>query len=374
MLFRFRAQQAASLGILDLSRTRRPRAITTVTSIPICEKWRGQVLKEISRKVSKIQETSLSDFQIRDLNDEINKLMREKHMWEVQIRGLGGPNYMRGGGRVVDEEGREIEGAGRGYRFVLSRIYLFVFFVGGRLCEELPLYFLSFFLFPPQLVCATERNFHFPFFAQALQSKKKEIKKLTSPSSLPSRYFGRARTLPGVAELFAAKSSTSASEKPLESRTDLRRHVDASYYGYNLDEEDGTLLAYEAQREEEAREEWLQKARVSADGGGGVGGGGKGGGAGKGKGVVGGGGLASKRRKTAESNSEDTSDEEDEEDDDEEEEEDEEKEEYNSGHPPNWEPLPGDAGDGIPWHLPTLEEVSEELVERRRRRLLETLG
>lgn len=120
MLFRFRAQQAASLGILDLSRTRRPRAITTVTSIPICEKWRGQVLKEISRKVSKIQEASLSDFQIRDLNDEINKLMREKHMWEVQIRGLGGPNYMRGGGRVVDEEGREIEGAGRGYRFVWS--------------------------------------------------------------------------------------------------------------------------------------------------------------------------------------------------------------------------------------------------------------
>jgi hypothetical protein len=120
MLFRFRAQQAASLGILDLSRTRRPRAITTVTSIPICEKWRGQVLKEISRKVSKIQEPSLSDFQIRDLNDEINKLMREKHMWEVQIRTLGGPNYMRGGGRVVDEEGKEIEGAGRGYRFVNS--------------------------------------------------------------------------------------------------------------------------------------------------------------------------------------------------------------------------------------------------------------
>lgn len=119
MLFRFRAQQAASLGILDISRTRRPKAITSITSIPICEKWRGQVLKEISRKVSKIQEPSLSDFQIRDLNDEINKLMREKHIWEYQIRGLGGPNYMRGGGgRVLDEEGREVEGGGRGYRFV----------------------------------------------------------------------------------------------------------------------------------------------------------------------------------------------------------------------------------------------------------------
>lgn len=127
MLFRFRAQQAASLGILDISRTRRPKAITSITSIPICEKWRGQVLKEISRKVSKIQEPSLSDFQIRDLNDEINKLMREKHIWEHQIRGLGGPNYMRGGGgRVLDEEGREVEGGGRGYRFVA---YLLLFFL-----------------------------------------------------------------------------------------------------------------------------------------------------------------------------------------------------------------------------------------------------
>lgn len=42
--------------------------------------------------------------------------------------------------------------------------------------------------------------------------------------------------------------------------------------------------------------------------------------------------------------------------------------------PEGWEPLPGDAGDGIPWRLPTLEEVNEELMERRRRKLLETLG
>ncbi|KAL8945778.1 MAG: hypothetical protein Q9222_007725, partial [Ikaeria aurantiellina] len=82
MLFRFRAAQAAEAGILDIGRTRRPRAITTITSIPACEKWRGQVLKEVSRKVTKIQDPALSDPQIRDLNDEINKLMREKHMWE----------------------------------------------------------------------------------------------------------------------------------------------------------------------------------------------------------------------------------------------------------------------------------------------------
>ncbi|KAL8719266.1 MAG: hypothetical protein Q9181_008079, partial [Wetmoreana brouardii] len=179
MLFRFRAAQAADLGILDLGRTRRPRAITTITSIPLCEKWRGQVLKEISRKVSKIQDPALSDYQIRDLNDEINKLMREKHMWEHQIRGLGGPNYMRGA-RVLDEDGREIPGGGKGYR-----------------------------------------------------------------------YFGRARELPGVKELFEVKRPRE--EKGLETRADLRMKVDAAYFGYNLDEEDGSLVAYERGKEEEAR-------------------------------------------------------------------------------------------------------------------------
>ena len=32
---------------------------------------------------------------IRDLNDEINKLIREKGHWEVRIVELGGPDYAR---------------------------------------------------------------------------------------------------------------------------------------------------------------------------------------------------------------------------------------------------------------------------------------
>ncbi|KAF1812601.1 Isy1-like splicing factor [Eremomyces bilateralis CBS 781.70] len=235
MLFRFRAQEAADLGILDVGRSRRPKAITTIESIPVCEKWRGQVLKEISRKVSKIQEDSLSDFQIRDLNDEINKLMREKHVWELQIRNLGGPNYMRGG-RVVDDQGREIVGAGaKGYR-----------------------------------------------------------------------YFGRARELPGVKELFEAVSRPEQTEEKQTTRAELRRNVDAAYYGYNLDEEDGTLLAYESEKEKEAFGAVM--AQADAD------------------------------KKT------------------------------------DWEDIPGDAGDGAAWRLPTLEEVQEEIVDRKRRKLLDKLG
>ncbi|KAM7209631.1 Isy1-like splicing factor [Naviculisporaceae sp. PSN 640] len=236
MLFRFREAQAADLGIIDAGRTRRPRVITEQDSIPDCEKWRGQVLKEISRKVSRIQEPALSDYQIRDLNDEINKLMREKHMWEVQIRNLGGPNYMRsGGGKVYDEAGREIPGGGRGYK-----------------------------------------------------------------------YFGRARELPGVKELFeAAAKARQEDEKPLEARDDLRKQVDAAYYGYAPNEEDEKLLEYEASKEREAFANLANAGPQET--------------------------------------------------------------------PPGWEPLPGDTGDGMAWDLPTMEEVKQELLEQRKKKLLDQL-
>ncbi|TKX19269.1 pre-mRNA-splicing factor isy1 [Elsinoe australis] len=229
MLFRFRAFQASSLGILDTSRTRRPKAISTIDQISVCERWRGQVLKEISRKVSKIQDPALSDYQIRDLNDELNGLFKEKWQWELRIRELGGPNYMRGGGRVTDEEGRTIEGGGKGYR-----------------------------------------------------------------------YFGRARELPGVKELFEGGKR----EEKEEGRGQVKRvRVDAGYFGYG--DEEGGLVEEEARKEEDARRVMAERA----------------------------------------------------------EEEDAE-----------WEPLPGDPGDGVEWRVPDVQEVEQELLERRRRRLLDNLG
>jgi len=233
MLFRFRAQQAADLGILDTTQTRRPRNISAQDSIPVCERWRGTVLKEISRKVSKIQEPSLSDYQLRDLNDELNKLFKEKWQWEMRIREMGGPNYMRGGGRVLDEDGKEIPGGGKGYR-----------------------------------------------------------------------YFGRARELPGVKELFEA-AKRPREEEMVAKRADLSRRVDAAYYGYGLDEEDGTLVEYERGKEQEAFQALADAGQEPEDA--------------------------------------------------------------------DWGPLPGDAGDGVAWRLPTVEEVEAELMERRRRKLLDKL-
>jgi pre-mRNA-splicing factor ISY1 len=128
------------------------------------------------------------------------------------------------------------------------------------------------------------------------------------------RYFGRARELPGVKEMFEAATRKRAGRDEEEggARGDaaemIRKHVDAAYFGYGLDEEDGTLLAYEAQKEKEAVENMLKRAEREA------------------------------------------------------------------GKDDGWEPLPGDSGDGVEWNLPTLQDVQEELIERRRRRLLDKLG
>ncbi|CAO3660303.1 unnamed protein product [Umbelopsis vinacea] len=177
MLYRFREAQAAEMGLLRPQK-KRPA---------VASEWRRQVLSEISRKVSKIQDTGLSDYQVRDLNDEINKLMREKMAWEHRIKELGGPDYLRIGPKLMDQEGKEVPG-NRGYK-----------------------------------------------------------------------YFGRAKDLPGVRELFEQE----APEPAKKTRQDLYRNVDADYYGYR-DEEDGVILEYEADREKELIEK-LQDVQYQPD-------------------------------------------------------------------------------------------------------------
>lgn len=55
MLYRFREAQAAELG-LGKRRDRRPGFAGTVNTITEAEKWRRDILSEISRKISKIQD------------------------------------------------------------------------------------------------------------------------------------------------------------------------------------------------------------------------------------------------------------------------------------------------------------------------------
>jgi hypothetical protein len=64
----------------------------------------------------------LTDYEVRDLNDEINKIMREKRHWENQIVALGGANYRRNVA-MLDDDGKEVPGT-KGYKCVyIRRLY-----------------------------------------------------------------------------------------------------------------------------------------------------------------------------------------------------------------------------------------------------------
>ncbi len=58
---------------------------------------------------------TLGEQQIRDLNDEINRIIRKKGAWEHRIRELGGPDYRRHAIKMVDADGREVPGS-HGYK------------------------------------------------------------------------------------------------------------------------------------------------------------------------------------------------------------------------------------------------------------------
>jgi pre-mRNA-splicing factor ISY1 len=148
-------------------------------SLRECERWRGEILRELSRKVSKIQDAGLTDYEVRDVNDEINKLMREKRHWENQIIALGGANYRRNVA-MLDDDGKEVPGT-KGYK-----------------------------------------------------------------------YFGRAKDLPGVRELFQSKKQEEEEENQALAFYKKFMNQGPAYFG-DLDEADGKLLEYERQAEEE---EW----------------------------------------------------------------------------------------------------------------------
>ncbi|QRV72793.1 pre-mRNA-splicing factor ISY1 [Ceratobasidium sp. AG-Ba] len=188
MLYRFREAQAAELGLAQKG-DKRPRMASACKSLRDCERWRGEILREISRKVSKIQDAGLTDYEVRDLNDEINRLMREKRHWENQIVALGGANYRRNVA-MLDEDGKEVPGT-RGYK-----------------------------------------------------------------------YFGRAKELPGVKELFQRNTEKEDEENRVYAY--YKKYLDQgpAYFG-DFDEDDEELLRYEKEAEEHEWEEAYQRLRTS---------------------------------------------------------------------------------------------------------------
>lgn len=100
---------------LDTKNDRRPYLASQCDNLKDSERWRIQVIRETSKKVAQIQNAGMGEFKIRDLNDEINKLLREKRHWENRILELGGRD-MRRRSRMLDREGKEVPGV-RGYKY-----------------------------------------------------------------------------------------------------------------------------------------------------------------------------------------------------------------------------------------------------------------
>lgn len=165
---------------------RRPLLASECQSLPDAEKWRRDIVKDLTKKVAMIQNASLGEHRIRELNDEINKHMRQKHYWEIRIRELGGGDYRHNRTQHYDIEGKELPG-NPGYK-----------------------------------------------------------------------YYGAAKDLPGVRELFAEAEESHEQNRKNRSRGELYRNITADYYGFR-DDDDGILFVKEAAREKQLLEETISE-------------------------------------------------------------------------------------------------------------------
>jgi pre-mRNA-splicing factor ISY1 len=192
------AKQAEARG----PRAKRPHLASECDDLVEADKWRAQVLREIGRKVLEIQNAGLGEARTRDLNDEINKLIREKGHWEARILQLGGPDYAKSAPSIG---GADAGGGGSGP--------------------------------------ATGKGAGY-------------------------RYFGAAKNLPGVKDLFDRPPP----KQTRVTRAQLLARVNADYYGFR-DEEDGVLVAAEAAAapgvQAAADAAWEERAAKVGGGGGG---------------------------------------------------------------------------------------------------------
>jgi len=154
---------------------KRPKLAMEVNTVKECEIWRSEIVRGVSKKIAEIQNAALGEHRLRDLNDEINKELREKGYWEDQIKTLGGPDYK------AKKSSDAVMGA--------------------------------------------ELSSHTGY-----------------------KYFGAAKDLPGVRELFETEA---VPEAPRKTRKMLFKNIQPDYYGWR-DEEDGMLLLAEQQTEMEA--------------------------------------------------------------------------------------------------------------------------
>eukprot|EP01033_Poteriospumella_lacustris_P014128 gene14128-10090_t len=151
---------------------RRPLLDSECESLGDAEKFRRDILSNLTKKLSAIRNAGLGEPRIRELNDEINKLLRQKHFWEKKIRELGGT--VPTGKQFYDIDGKELPGA-PGYK-----------------------------------------------------------------------YYGAAKELPGIRELFAAHEEQDQAQRlrnaNKRTRAELYKHVTPDYYGFRDDDGEEAVI------------------------------------------------------------------------------------------------------------------------------------
>lgn len=115
MLNKWTAMREADSAPKPAPRRKRPHLASECEHLSDAERFRNQLVREISAGVEKIQNPGLGEHAIRELNDEINHKMREKYHWNKRIKELGGPDYNDIEKRRQIEEGDEQ--MANGYRY-----------------------------------------------------------------------------------------------------------------------------------------------------------------------------------------------------------------------------------------------------------------
>nr|XP_023403834.1 pre-mRNA-splicing factor ISY1 homolog [Loxodonta africana] len=163
-LARFRQAQLEEGKVKE----RRPFLASECTELPKAEKWRRQIIGEISKKVAQIQNDRRCQHSLIDF--------------------LFFPPNKKVGPKMLDHEGKEVPG-NRGYK-----------------------------------------------------------------------YFGAAKDLPGVRELFEKEPLP----PPRKTRAELMKAIDFEYYGY-LDEDDGVIVPLEQEYEKKLRAELVEKWKTERE-------------------------------------------------------------------------------------------------------------
>ncbi|CAB4254658.1 similar to Saccharomyces cerevisiae YJR050W ISY1 Member of NineTeen Complex (NTC) that contains Prp19p and stabilizes U6 snRNA in catalytic forms of spliceosome containing U2 [Maudiozyma barnettii] len=86
VLVKYQEQQAADNGgYKDYSRYKRPKRVASVSNVKEAIQWRNQLINEFKVLNTRVFDPSLSESDLREVNDQLNTLIQEKKRWDWHI-------------------------------------------------------------------------------------------------------------------------------------------------------------------------------------------------------------------------------------------------------------------------------------------------